>query len=464
MIANEGEAKIGGAWAPYTPSPETPWDRRRVVHLHRRAGLAATWGEIERDLADGPEASITRLLDGKSRTYAVPSDFEATADLLADAAVASNDPARLKAWWFYRMMFGPDPLGERLTLMWHDHFATSNLKVDNLAAMKRQNDHFRTHARARFGSLLEAVVHDPALLIWLDATANRKGHPNENLARELMELFTLGIGHYTESDIKESARALTGWTVNDGDFRSVPSRHDTSDKSILGRTGPWSGDDLLRLLLEQPVAANHLARRLCRTFLGEKIVDEPAIEALATGLREHQLDIGWGIATLLRSRLFFADPNIQSRVIGPVEYVLGPIRALELLDPPASTLVLADWAARLGQDLFYPPNVGGWPGGRGWLATRAVIGRTNYAAALVDGRGIGRPVPFDPLGLAERHHQGQDRDALITFCGELFVGKAPNQGWHDRIVAALGPESSWGPDLARRAVALIIASPEAQLQ
>ncbi|WP_422923037.1 DUF1800 domain-containing protein [Singulisphaera sp. PoT] len=464
MIANEGAIKMDEAWAPYTPTPEAPWDRRRVVHLHRRAGLAATWEEAERDLADGPEASVSRLLDGKSRAYGVPTDFDSTASLLADAAVASNDPARLKAWWFYRMMFGPDPLGERLTLMWHDHFATSNLKVDNLAAMKRQNELFRTHGRDRFATLLGAVVHDPALLIWLDAPANRKGHPNENLARELMELFTLGIGHYTEPDIKEAARALTGWTLNDGAFRPVATRHDPGEKSILGRKGTWSGDDLLKILLEQPAAAEHLAKRLCRTFLGEKSADAAAIASLAEFLRRNQLDIGKAVATILRSRRFFDESNIQARVLGPIEYVLGPIRAFEMLDPPPSTLVLADWAARLGQDLFYPPNVGGWPGGRGWLSSRAVIGRANFAASLVDGRGIGRPTPVDLLVLAEQHERARDRDGVIAFCGELLLGSPPSQAWHDRIAAALGPDSSWGPDLARRAAALIVASPEAQLQ
>ncbi len=463
MISADGASDFAKIWAPYTPTPETPWNRQRVVHLHRRAGFAASWEEIERDLAEGPEVSIGRILSGRARTYRVPNDFEETAGLLVDAAVTSNDPARLKAWWFYRMMFGPDPLGERLTLMWHDHFATSNLKVDNLAAMKRQNDLFRTNARARFGTLLEAAVHDPALLVWLDAPANRKGHPNENLARELMELFSLGIGHYTETDIKESARALTGWTADDNVFRFVASRHDTGEKSIFGRKGTWGGDDLVRILLEQPAAAERVATRLCRTFLGENVADQKAITALAEGLREHQLDVAFGMSTLLRSQLFFSNPNLDSRVLGPVEFVLGPIRAFELLDPPASTLVLADWAARLGQDLFYPPNVGGWPGGRSWLSTRALIGRANYSAALADGRGIGRPTPLDPLDLADRHHRGKDRDAVITFCAELLLGRSPGQAWHDRIAAALGPESSWGPELGRRAVALIVASPEAQL-
>ncbi len=141
------------SWQPYVPDELAPWDLRRVVHLHRRAGFGATWNELQRDLADGPDVSIRRVLEGKARSAGVAPDFESTAALLADAAVASNDPARLKAWWVFRMLFGPDPLGERLTLLWHDHFATSNLKVKNLAAMRRQNDLFRRHGRGPFGGL-----------------------------------------------------------------------------------------------------------------------------------------------------------------------------------------------------------------------------------------------------------------------------------------------------------------------
>lgn len=200
----------GTAWAPYEPSDEAPWDRRPVVYLHRRAGFAATWAEIQRDLKDGPKASIDRLLAGKARADGVPKDFADVAALLAGSA---GEPERLKAWWVYRMLFGPYPLTERLALMWHNHFATSIAKVGDAGAMRRQNEIFREHARAPFGKLLAVVTHDPALLLWLDAPANRAGHPNDILARELMELFTLGLSHYTEADVKESARALTGWTV-----------------------------------------------------------------------------------------------------------------------------------------------------------------------------------------------------------------------------------------------------------
>ena len=146
--------RSGDPWAPYVPDEAMPWDLRRVVHLHRRAGFAATWDELQRDLNDGPEASINRLLEGKSRSCGVPADFAAFADRLADLALAAPEPNRLKGWWVYRMLFGPDPLTERLTLMWHDHFATSNLKVNDLALMRRQNETLRSLCRAPFGRLL----------------------------------------------------------------------------------------------------------------------------------------------------------------------------------------------------------------------------------------------------------------------------------------------------------------------
>jgi hypothetical protein len=414
----------------------------------RRAGFAATWNEIQRDLKDGPGPSTARVLTGKAATDGVPGDFQTTSDLLGESAATSGDPARLKAWWVYRMLYGPDPLTERLALMWHNHFATSNEKVENLVAMRRQNQLFRTLGRGPFGNLLSAVVHDPALLVWLDAPSNRKGHPNENLARELMELFTLGIGHYGESDVKEAARALTGWDVDDDQFADVPARHDDGAKTILGRKGPWKGDDLVRMVLEHPATAWRLAWRICELFLGEKALKAADIDALASVLRKHNLEVGRGVETVLRSRLFFSDENIGNRVSGPVEFVVAAARSLELFDPPLSTLLLAEWCARLGQDLFYPPNVGGWPGGRSWLTTRAVIGRANYATALLEGQRVGRP-PADVLALARRHGE-TDVVALAT---RLLMGADPRPG---------RPTEASEED-ARRAVALVLSLPEAQL-
>jgi uncharacterized protein (DUF1800 family) len=173
---------------------------------------------VQRDLKDGPKVSIDRILAGKAR-IGVPKEFEQTAATLADNAVSSGRRDEAQGLVALPHARCPDPLSERLTLLWHNHFATSNEKISNLAAMRRQNDLFRQHARASFPELLKAVVYDSAMLIWLDAPSNKKGAPNENLARELMELFTMGVGNYTEKDVKESARALTGWTVDKDKFR-----------------------------------------------------------------------------------------------------------------------------------------------------------------------------------------------------------------------------------------------------
>jgi uncharacterized protein (DUF1800 family) len=460
-----------GPWAAYTPGKEAPWDLRRVVHLHRRAGFAATWEEIQRDLKDGPAASIDRLLAGKARLRGVPEDFE---QMAARLAAGASSPERLKAWWVYRMLFGPDPLTERLTLLWHDHFATSNDKVHDVAAMRRQNETFREFARAPFGELLGRAVRNPALLVWLDAPTNRKGHPNENLARELMELFTLGIGHYTEADVKEAARALTGWSVSSGafrgagggpdlgGFREVPAQHDDGEKTILGRRGRWNAADLVKMLLEHPATSRRLARKLCDFLMGAEAVDPSSLEALAAGLRKHELDIGWAVATILRSRAFFAEANLGSRITGPVEYVVSSARVLELFDPPPGTLALAEWCGRLGQDLFYPPNVGGWPGGRNWISPQSMIGRANFAAALVAGA-LSHGQAADPLELPKRYGMASDLPAVITFYVELVQGSPPARPWQDRIAATLGPGAKAGRETVRRALPLILAAPEAQL-
>jgi uncharacterized protein (DUF1800 family) len=439
-------------WSAYEPDAAAPWDLRRVVHLHRRAGLAAPWAQLRRDLAEGPAASVERLLTGTAGPQ-TPPEFAATADLLADAAVAAGEIGRLKAWWFFRMVFGPDPLGELLTLLWHDHFATANAKVQDVGLMRRQNDALRRHARGRFADLLNAAVREPALLLYLDAQTNRKGHPNENLARELMELFTLGVGNYSEIDVKEAARALTGWTVEDGQFKEVPARHDDGAKTVLGHGGAWMGADLVGLLLKHPATATRLAQKLGRLFFGEGALEPEAVQALAAGLREHDLDISWAVGTVLRSRRFFAEANLRSRVLSPVEYVAGAVRALGLFDPAPSTLALADWSGRIGQDVFDPPNVGGWPPGRAWLHPRGLIARANFATALVEGPNAGRPVPYDPAAAARAAGFGDGREDVLTFHHRLLFGTDPTAAMRARVAGVEGV----------RVVGMLLASPEGQL-
>jgi uncharacterized protein (DUF1800 family) len=454
------DLNAANAWAPYEPDGDAPWNRERVVHLHRRAAFGATWAEIERDLADSPDMAVGRLLSGKARLDAAPADFEAMAGTIGDAAQASGSPTRLEAWWFYRMLFSPDPLGERLTLAWHNHFATSNRKVQDLLYMRQQNELLRRHARAPFGELLAGVVKHPAMLAWLDADANRAGRPNENLGRELLELFTLGVGNYTEDDVKAAARALTGWGIAAQDFRFAAARHDEGEIELLGSRGPMSGDDLLRALVEHPATARRVAWRLSTVFFGDGVVDDPTLEALATELHRRQLDVSWAVETMLRSRLFFSPQNLRTRVLGPAEYVVGVVQTLGLSKPPPSTLLLAEWSARMGQELFYPPNVGGWPEGRSWLGSKAVVARANFASALIEGRMWNPPIKPDLSRSVPEHRQADDLEGAAAALAELLWGVASPGVVAD--AAALASGKPHDEQLATLAYALL-ASPEAQL-
>jgi uncharacterized protein (DUF1800 family) len=438
-------------WEPYAPDKAAPWEPRRVVHLHRRAGFAAPWAVLLEDLKAGPNAAVGRLLAGE--VPGRPADFATTAKDLADVAERTGEIARLRAAWFYRLVFGPDPVGERLVLMWHDHFATGFTKVRNVRAMREQNDLFRARAREKFAALLNPVARGPALLVYLDAPANKKGRPNENLARELMELFTVGVGHYTEADVKEAARCLTGWYLDGGRFAERADRHDDGEKSVLGEKGRWTGTDLVNKLVRHPAAAERLAAKLVKTFFGEGACPPAATKELAAGLRDRNLDIGWAVGTVLRSRLFFADANIRTRVSAPAEHVAGAVRALGMFDPAPSSLGLADWSARMGQSLFDPPNVGGWPGGRAWIGTRTAIARANFAAALVGGRDAGRAVRYDPAAEAKAAGFGAGRADVLTYHHRLLFGTEPPRA----LAARLGGLTE------RQLVTALLASPEFQL-
>ena len=440
-------------WTRWIPTNSQPWNVRRVVHLHRRVGFAANWETIQRDLREGPDAAIGRLLKPEPKT-----DFAQTADVIGDAAVGADNPHRLKAWWLYRMLFTPDPLGERLTLMWHNHFATSNLKVKNLDLMRRQNSLFREFGRGPFGPLIQRIAKDPAILIWLDAEANRKEHPNENLAREIMELFTLGVGNYSETDVREAARTLTGWSVKEGRFRNYLQFHDDGNKTLFGKTGPWKGDDLVQMLIEHPAIATRLSHRLCELFMGEGVINDASVDQLASILRQNKLDIGHAVETIVRSDLFFSDRNIGNRVLSPAEFIVNLIRSLDLLTPPPSTLLLAEWSATLGEDLFYPPNVFGRPGGRAWLTTRSLIGRANFVTTLIEGSVFKPHRPLDAESLAKRY--SYERHRVPEFFGQLIAGLDASSPLVAQQQARL---QSTDPALVSDVVAAILTSPNAML-
>jgi uncharacterized protein (DUF1800 family) len=270
------------------------------------------------------------------------------------------------------------------------------------------------------------------LLTYLDAPLTRKEKPNENLGRELLELFTLGRTHYAEQDVREAARALTGWSAGPDGFRNRSDQHDAGEKVILGQRGNWDAGDLVRILLEQPAIAQRLAWRLCQTFMGENVVSPAALDELAAGLRAHNLDVGWGVATVLRSQAFFEQKNLGTRVAAPAEFVAGIVRTLELREPPPSTLVLAEWTRRMGQELFAPPNVAGWTGGRAWLTSRSVIARVNFASALVDGDLSASKMPFDAMQLPRRY-KVSDASAFYGQLLGLSAGDVPPSRTQERI-------------------------------
>jgi uncharacterized protein (DUF1800 family) len=419
-------------WPPYAPSPQAPWNRRRVVHLHRRASWGATWREIERDLAEGPAAALDRLLspilDGK-----LDSAVRRAEDL-ASQAIAKQQAELLQAAWITRLWHGPDPLGEQLTLMWHNHFATSNLKVRDVAMMNRHVATLRTHARGPFEKLLRLVVVDPAMLVWLDADQNRREHPNENLARELMELFTLGEGHYRETDIREAARALTGWKLEDGQAHFDAADHDDGEKEILGRRGRWNTDDLVQLLIEHSATSKRLAWRICDHFLAGAMVPADALEALAGHLRQNGLDIGAAVATVLRSSRFFDEAELAHRVSPPASYIVASIRSLELHEAGCSPQVAAAWMRSMGQDLLHPPGVGGWPGGRASLGATAMINRARFARMLGEGTLYPGAPRVDLDVLSERNGF---RESAIEFTSLLLFGESAEAVSSENTLPAL---------------------------
>src|SRR5262245_34117008 len=369
-------------WAPYEPTPTDPWDVRKAAHLHRRAGFGATWAELQRDLKDGPAASVERLLKPRSAT----PEETAIRDALRDGVQRSGDPERLKAWWLYRILYDPDPLREKLTLFWHGHFATSLRKVGDLGMMLGQNELLRKHALDEFAVMLTGIISDPAMLVWLDGADSRKEKPNENFAREFLELFTLGVGHYTEPDIRQAARAFTGW-VKPGDdraamggpFRYDPAQFDDGEKTFLNQTGPWKPPDIVRITLEQPAAAEFLCRKLYRSYVSES--EDPAPELLrplAEEFRRHGYSVRHVVGVVLRSRHFYSRAAYRQRIKGPVEFSAGLLRTLEVSPGPNTTLALAVACERQGQDLFFPPNVKGWDGGRHWLNSTTMLERGNW--------------------------------------------------------------------------------------
>ena len=443
------------AWAPYRPSTATPWNRHRATHLLRRASFGGTWNEVSQALADGPEATLDRL-SGNSPGHAENCEsFYAETKHQVKALLATGNLQNLPAWWLNVMLRTPHPLLEKVALLWHGHFATSAAKVQSAELMLAQNALIREYALGEFQPLVLGMARDPAMLLWLDSATNKKAHPNENFAREVMELFCLGIGNYTEDDIKEAARAFTGWEVRHQKFTFNEYQHDEGQKTVLGQSGNWNGEHIIRILLEQPATAQFLVTKFYRAFVSE--TEEPSdelIEALASGYRKNNYNASWLVRRILASNLFYSEHALGQRVKSPVEMSIGMLRAFQA---GANTYALAEELREQGQGVFFPPNVKGWDGGREWINSAALLSRINLVWALTSGADDRFKSPPDLQQLAA--DAGCKKPAEETaWLYELLHGEPPPRDVQLRL-AALADKSQDGLRLAR-VVQAIASRPE----
>lgn len=383
--------------APYCPDADGPWALPQAGHLLRRAGFAPSRTELDRALADGPAATVERLLTGADQS---PRAREL--DPLGEEIAARGEIERLAAWWLSRMVHTARPLHARVALLWHNHFASSNAKVNAPPLMLRQLRTFERCGLGRFDDLLLAVARDPAMIVWLDGDSNRKDHPNENFARELFELFSLGPGAYGERDIQEAARAFSGWHQRGGAFAFQPRLHDEGPKTVLGDRGNLDGGDVVRIAVAQPACARFIALRLLREFVSETpgaaLVDETA-----AALRSRNFEIGSVLRVVLCSRAFYDAAAYRARIKSPVEFAVGLVRSFEMKAPGQD---LQRAVAAMGQRLFQPPSVKGWEGHRRWISSAAMLVRMNAAADLC------RAAPESPL-FGRRVERGLDAHACV---------------------------------------------------
>ena len=322
--------------------------------------------------------------------------------------------------WLKRMIETPRPLEEKLTLFWHGHFATSYRTIENSYHMYLQNELFRKHALGSYADLMHGLIRDPAMIAYLDNNDSRKNKPNENLAREIMELFSLGIGNYSENDIKQGARALTGYTFEDDEFRLQKNNHDTGSKTILGATGNWDGDDFVRIILDQPACAKYITRRLYSFFVADVPPDErggdkeldPAQRAVlrqfADLLRANRYELKPTLRKLFLSEHFYESRFMNDQIKSPVMLTVGAVRSLKT--PVRDLAILNDAMDLMGQRLLFPPSVKGWEGGRSWINTSTYFVRQNTMAFLIAGK---KPQGYD----ASADTQKYDAMALLAAHG-----------------------------------------------
>ena len=496
-------------------SPEC-FTREAAAHLLNRAGFGGTPADVERLFVLGLRGAVDSLVAYERVPEAVPDPAWSVPDpaevaRVRGAKLLPDEQKRpllqeirkthqrrsleLHQWWLERMRTTARPLQEKMTLFWHSLFATSIVKMPlrNPLPMWRQNQTFRSLATGNWPELLVAMGRDPAMLFWLDGVTNRAAHPNENFAREVMELFTLGEGNYTEQDVKEAARAFTGWAADPLTAEFTPRRpiqHDGGPKVILGQSGNFTGEDVLRLLGRQPRSAHYVSERLWRYFGSEE--PNPALAgALADRFQQGGLEFKPLLSTLFLSQEFYAPEVMRRQVKGPVQWLVGACRALERpLPPPALTFQMM---RMLGQVVFAPPSVKGWDTGVSWISTNTLLDRYNFSAFLVQGEPLGLPnagkarqaaremakpgampaaaplaaappVHFAPVDAErlftpeERADDGRLLAALERRMIEASLGEARRQSLRQYLQA-----EKENPDRVRGALRLLMSTPDYQL-
>jgi uncharacterized protein (DUF1800 family) len=390
---------------PAFSQPGFKWDQEKARHLLNRAGFGIPPAAVARLAAMKPDEAVSAFVDYEKFpdvSEAPPTDLPqrfSYRELRQQVATMTEEEKRkfrqekqkeareamvlLESWWLNRMRTSQRPLEEKLTLFWHGHFATSAEKVKEPQANLQLNQIFRSNASANFDQLTRAVGKSAAMMRYLDQIQSSRQHPNENWARELMELFTLGIGHYTENDIKEGARAFTGWADRDGEFFFDSRRHDSTPKTFLGRTGNFDGDKIIDIIMEQPACAEFISKKLWKYFAYDDPEPE-VVTGLAETMRKNKYEIKPVLRQMFSSQAFYQPKAMHSQVKSPSQLVVGLMTQLNApLDskPPVAQLAMR----AMGQQLFYPPNVKGWDGGKAWINTNTLLIRYNFANYLVSG-------------------------------------------------------------------------------
>lgn len=407
----------------------------RLLARHRRLAATASPSWVNQ-----PPAAI-RLQVAQARAAALARETGAEKPVQVAGKIVQEQGRELRAWWVEEMLATDQPLVERMTLFWHNHFTSSVPKVRYVPAMYWQNALFRREALGNFATLLREITRDPAMLIYLDGVRSVARQPNENFARELLELFTLGEGHYAEADIKNAARAFTGWSIDreTGHFRLNRDLHDDGDKTFLGQTGRFSGEDIVNILLRQPRTAETIVEKLWREFVSLK-PDPAEVKRLAAVFRGGGYEMKPVLRALLLSPAFRDPANRAGLIKSPVDLIVGTVRVLGLPVPEKTQLVRMMGA--LGQILFNPPNVKGWPGGEAWITTNTLLLRQQFLRRIVEATTVsameGGMMAGGPGGKLERSAR---REQLP----EMRPGGLPVEG---RSLRGAAGEAQLGPTLS----------------